>query len=248
MSGSNDDLAAVLDRGRPGDEADALLAALLAGGVFVPVSEGGKVQFIGDRDSGPMLPGYTSEACRQQWQPQAAGSVHCDAARLIDIHQATGVEKLALFATREWARLPLALVSHALIQQDPGGRSVMLTWSTHPVAVALRDAFAARILRHPQVRCVWIAHARWADTGQEHLMVQIAVDEGAQPVADALMKAVMAEDLADFSHDQHIAMMALTPGQGDYAADLDRKGLDTVRADHTANRVHVISRQFDQPR
>ncbi|GAA4609379.1 hypothetical protein BJY16_007296 [Actinoplanes octamycinicus] len=247
MSGANDALAAILERGRSNDEAEAMLVALVDGGVYVPINERHSVMFISVDDTGPVLPAYTSEACREQWLPDAAGSAFCDGPRLIDIAEKTGVQKLALFAPTQWVKFPLALISVVLRERmrgDMGGKDVMLTWSTHPVAVALRNSFADRILRHPQVRCVWIAHARWAETGVQQLLVLIAVDEDAQPLADALMRTVIAEDLSLTSDDPDLAMMALGPAQAGFAAELDRKGLDTVRADHAANRVHIISQEF----
>ncbi|HTJ33275.1 MAG TPA: hypothetical protein VL738_08590 [Dactylosporangium sp.] len=248
VPGPNNALAAVLERGRPADEADALLAALVDGGVYVPIDQQGSVVFIGVDDTGPVLPGYTSEAACQRWLPDAAGSVFCDALRLLDISKHTGVETLAVFADRQWAKVPLPLVAATLRERGvrtQGDQTLRLTWSTHPVAVALRDAFAARILAYPPVRTVWIAHARWVESGNEHLMVQVAVDEGAPSAAQALLEAVLAEDVALDPESPGLALRVLEPHEADQAAELDGLGLDTVRADHANGRVHVVSREFD---
>ncbi len=248
MPGSNDALAAVLDRGRPGDESDALLAALVDGGVYVPVDSQGSVVVIGIDDSGPVLPGYTSETARAQRLPDAAGSVLCDALRLLDISQHTGLETLAVFSGEHWAKIPLSLVAVTLRVRGvrtQGDQTLRLTRSADPVAVALRGAFADRILAHPQVQAAWIGHARWAGTGNEHLMVHMAVDEGAQPAAQALLEAVLGEGLPLAPESAGLALRVLEPHEADQAAELDGLGLDTVRADHAAGRVDVVSREFD---
>ncbi|MEU7867104.1 hypothetical protein [Dactylosporangium sp. NPDC049140] len=247
MPGPNDALAAVLERGRPADEADALLAALVDGGVYVPIDDQGSVVFIGVDDTGPVLPGYTSEAVCERWLPATAGSVFCDALRLLDISGHTGVETLAVFAAEQWAKVPLPLVAATLRGRGlrtQGEQTLRLTWSTHPVAVALRGAFAARILAHPTVRTVWIAHARWTESGNEHLMVQMAVEEGARSAAQELLEAVLAQDVALGPESPGLALRVLEPDEADQAAELDRLGLDTVRPDHAAGRVHIVSREF----
>jgi hypothetical protein len=248
VPGPNVALAAVLERGRPADETDALLAALVDGGVYVPIDEQGSIVFIGVDDSGPVLPGYTSEAACERWLPDAAGSVLCDALRLLDISKRTGVGTLAVFAAQEWAKVPLAIVAATLRGRGvrtQGDQTLRLTWSTHPVAVALRSAFAARILAHPPVRTVWIAHAQWVESSNEHLMVQIAVDEGAQSAAQALLEAVLAEDVRLGPESPGLALRVLEPHEADLAVELDRLALDTIRADHATGRVHVVSREFD---
>jgi hypothetical protein len=111
--------------------------------------------------------------------------------------------------------------------------------------VALRGAFAARILAHPRVRTVWISHARWVESGNEHLMVHMSVDEGARSAAQALLEAVLAEDAALIPESPGLALLVLEPNEADKAAELDALGLDTVRADHAAGRVHIVSREFD---
>jgi hypothetical protein len=240
VSGPNDALAAVLDSG----DTDALLAALVDGGVHVPVSAEGSVVFIGVDDSGPVVPGYTSEASRARLLPEAAGSVHCDALRLIDIWRRTGVETLAVFGERQWVKVPLPLVATKLRRRETvtdSDQNVRLTRSADPAAVALRGAVADRILAHPQVQAVWIAHVRWQESGTEQLMVHMAVDAGANAAANELMEAALAESrpTAEF------ALRVLEPHEAEQAAQLDTMGLDTVRADHAAGRVHVISQEFD---
>jgi hypothetical protein len=248
MPGPNDALAAVLGRGRPADEPDALLAALVDGGVFVPVDEQGSVVFIGVDDAGPVLPGYTSEAACARHLPAVAGAVPCDALRLLDIGRHTGVGTLAVFAEQEWAKVPLALVAATLRDRGlrtQGEQTLRLTWTVHPYAVALRGGFAARILDHPAVHTVWIAHARWMDSGNEHLMVHAAGDADAKAEAQALLEAVLAGDAPPDAESPAVALRVLTPGEAGVAAELDRMGLDTVRADHAGGRVHVVSREFD---
>ncbi|WP_238008836.1 hypothetical protein KZZ52_44910 [Dactylosporangium sp. AC04546] len=248
MRGPNDALAAVLERGRAADEADALLAALVDGGVYVPFDEQGSVVFIGVDDTGPVLPGYTSEAACERWLPHAAGSLLCDVLRLLDIAEHTGVGTLAVFAAQEWAKVPLPLVASTLRgrgMRTQGEQTLRLTWSTHPMAVALRGAFAARILAHPQVRTVWIAHARWIVSGNEQLMVHVAVDEEARPAGKALLEAVLAEEVPLGPESPSLALRVLEPHEAHHAAELDGLGLDTIRADHAAGQVHVVSHEFD---
>ncbi|MEV0136290.1 hypothetical protein AB0H83_48660 [Dactylosporangium sp. NPDC050688] len=195
-----------------------------------------------------MLPGYTSEDSCERWLPDAAGSMLCDALRLLDISQHTGVGTLVVFAVQEWAKVPLPLVAATLRgrgMRTQGEQTLRLTRSTHPVAVALRGAFAARVLVHPQVRTVWISHARWVASGNEHLMVHMAVDEGARSAAQALLEAVLANDVPLGPESPHVALQMLEPHEADQAAELDGLALDTVRADHAAGRVHIVSREFD---
>jgi hypothetical protein len=175
--------------------------------------------------------------------------VFCDAVRLLDISKHTGVKMLAVFADEQWAKVPLHLVAATLRgrgMRTQGDQTLRLRWSTHPVAVALRGAFAARVLAYPGVRTVWIAHARWAESGNEQLMVQVAVDEGAQSAAKALLEAVLAEEVLLGPDSPDVALRVLfVPREADQAAELDRLGLDTIRPDHAAGQVHVVSREFD---
>jgi hypothetical protein len=247
VPGPNEALAAIVERGHPADEADALLAALVDGGVFVPVNEEHGVVFVELGDA-PALPAYTSEAACRHWLPDAAGSVWCDAVRLLDIARHTGVQTMAVFADAQWASVPLPLIGDTL--RERGVRTqveqtLRLTWSTHPLAVALRGAFAARILAHPAVHTVWIADAQWLETGNEHLLVHIAVDEGAKPAAKELLELVLAEDVPLGPDSPGVAMRVLEPADTATAADLDERGLDTIRANHATARVDVISREFD---
>jgi hypothetical protein len=229
VPGPNDALAAVLERGRPAEDSDALLAALVDGGVYVPVDDRGSVMFIGVDDTGPVLPGYASEEDRQRLLPDATTSVLCDAPRLLDIANHTSVRTLVVFGGPGWVKIPLQLVAATLSERGPRAQGG-LTWSTDPVAVAMRDGFAARILEFPPVRTVWIAQA------PEQLVVFMAVGEGARSAAEALMETASVEN---------VALRVLEPHETDRAAELDPLGLDTVRADHTTGRVQIVSRQYD---
>jgi len=248
MSGSNDELAAVLERGRAADEGDALLAALIDGGVHVPVDAQGSVVLIGVDDSGPAVPGYTSEASRERWLPGASGSVFCDALRLLDIAKETGLRHFVVFADQQWAKVPVGMVAATLRDRGmrtQGEQTLRLSWSRHPVAVALRGAFAARILAYPRVRAVWIAHARWIETGNEHLIVHVAVDEGEQAAGRGLLETVLAEDVPLDAEAPRVALRIFQPDEAEQVAELDGMGLDTIRADHAAGRVNVLSHEFD---
>ena len=91
----------------------------------------------------------------------------------------------------------MALLNQILQQRGqrlPGDRTLTLGWSTHPRAVALRDALRDRLLDFPGVHAVWIAHARWNDTGVEQLMLHMAVGaEAPEGSSDRLMKSLLAD-------------------------------------------------------
>ncbi|MFF4038599.1 hypothetical protein [Streptomyces sp. NPDC001816] len=249
----NGALADILDRGAAASESQQLLAALADHGVFVPVQANGSVMFLRNSEDGsPLLPGYVSEACCAERLPQAAGAVHCDALRLLDISQQTGVGVLALHSATNWARVPLPLLSQTLRErgQQAGGQQLKLTWSTHPVAVALRDALARRIRDFPAVRTVWVSHARRMDTGFEHLMLHMAVDEPL-PSASAhrLTETLLGGEVVLGEGSPQVAMLALnTTTHAATLAELERMGLDTVRSDPATGRVEVVSQEFDAPR
>jgi hypothetical protein len=76
-------------------------------------------------------------------------------------------------------------------------------------------------------------------------MVQMAVDAGGRPAAQELLEAVLAQDVALGPGPPSLALRVLEPDEADQAAELDRMGLDTVRPDHAAGRVHIVSREFD---
>ncbi len=244
------DLAAVVDRGRAAEEAETLLAALVDSGVYVPVDEQGSVVFIAVDDSGPVLPGYVDDGCRERWLPSSAGAVHCDALRLLDIAEHTGVQTLVVFATARWAKVPLGLVARTLRERGvrtQGEQTVKLSWSTHPFAVALRDAFANRILSFPAVRTIWLAQARFVESGDEQLMIHFEVDDSAPDAAKALLDAVLADDVPLRRGGPTLALRLLRTAEADTIRHLDRLGLDTVRARPALSRVEVISREFDRP-
>jgi hypothetical protein len=97
---------------------------------------------------------------------------------------------------------------------------------------------SARVLAHPQVRIAWILHAWWVVSSNEHLMVHVAVDEGSRSAAQALLEAVLANDVPLGPESPHVALHVLEPHEADQAAELDGLALDSVRADHAAGRVH----------
>jgi hypothetical protein len=100
----------------------------------------GAVLFLADDEGAPALPGFVSEACCADRLPEAAGSVHCDALRLSDIVEQTGVEALMLHSYQGWARVPALLMHHTLQQRGrrAAGERLKLSRSTHRLALALR--------------------------------------------------------------------------------------------------------------
>lgn len=245
-------LADILDREAAGTEADRLLAALVDHGVFVPVRENGSVLFFRGEDGAPALPGYTSEACCALRLPQATAAIHCDAVRLLDIIEQTGVTTLVLHSDRGWAGVPVPLLYKTLRGRgrQAAGEELRLTWSTHPVAVAFRDALARRVREFPAVRTAWVSQARWTGTGVEHLMLHIAVDEQLPSAsAQRLMETLLAEEVVLGDDAPKVGMLALnTVTHAESIAQLETLALDTVRLDHATGRVEVISREFDGPR
>ncbi|WP_158681177.1 hypothetical protein [Streptomyces viridochromogenes] len=114
---SNLRLADLLDSRAQGYEPapDAVLAALFEGGVFVPVTDTGSVMFLPDDEQAPTLLGFTDVALGAQLLPMA-GMVHCDAARLRDILEATGVAVLGVRSGNGQAIFP---------------EQVLRDWATH---------------------------------------------------------------------------------------------------------------------
>ncbi|WP_162688416.1 hypothetical protein [Streptomyces sp. ICC4] len=251
MTTVNTALAEILERPDQGtaDSGDGpLIAALLDGGVFVPVDAKGSVVFLAE-DEGPGLPGYVSAECLAEDLPEAAGAVHCDAMRLHDILRQTKAVKMIVSSPAGWAKIPSDMLLDALRQGTrlTEGRSVMLGWSTRPLALALRDALRARLLDFPGIETVWIADACWEHSGVEQLLVHLAVGADAPPeAASRLMEAVMSEDVTVGDGDPAVASIVLDPvAQADQVRHLDSLGLDTLRADHARRRVEVVSREFD---
>jgi len=245
----NSALADVLDRQAAASEPDALLAALVDHGVFVPVRGEGQVVFVQDEDGAPALPAYVSDACRVRRMPEAGASVHCDALRLMDITRQTGVRTLLVFAEHGWARVPVPLVQQTLRQRgrQGNGERLHLSWTTDPHALALRAAFSERVRDFPAVRTVWISHARWVDTGIEQLMVHVEVDE---PLPSASTQRLMEGVLAQLSEatEPSLGVIALhTQEHAAFVAELEQMGLDTVRFDRDSGRVTIVSREFDGP-
>jgi len=244
-------LADILDRQAAATEAERLLAALVDGGVFVPVQEDGSVLFFQAEDGTPTLPGYVSEACCAERLPEAVATVHCDVLRLMDIAKQTGVAVLALHSDKGWAHVPVPLLHRTMRERgrQSGGERLKLSWSTHPVAVALRDALARRVREFPTIRTVWVSQARWLDTGVENLMLHVAVDEPLpSPSAHRMMAVLLAEEVTLGDEDPRVGMLALnTTTHAATIAELESMALDTVRLDAASGRVEVISREYDKP-
>ncbi len=242
-------LADLLDRRTDGHEPapEAVLAALFEGGVFVPVTDTGSVMFLPDDEQPPTLLGFTDAALGARLLPAAAGMVHCDAARLRDILEKTGVAVLGVRSGNGQAIFPEQVLRH-WATHGPGAE-LKLDWSTDPVAVALRDALVRRIREFPAVRSVWVAHARWRAGGEEHLILHVAVDEDLPSAsADRLMQILLGEEVKLGRRHPKVGMLALnTTIHADTIAQLDRQGLDTVRHDVESGQVQVISREYDDP-
>ncbi|WP_328393882.1 hypothetical protein OHS70_04515 [Streptomyces sp. NBC_00390] len=245
-------LADILDRGAAETEPEALLGAVIDSGVFVPVDGNGSVVFIGADGSGPTIPGHVSEHCVRQRLPQAAGAVLCDVLRLLDMGRQTRIDTLTVFSSSGWATVPLALLSHALERRGmrtQGEQSIRLTWSTHPLAVSLRDALRDRLAEFPGIETVWIAHARWTETGTEQLMLHVASAQGSPAdLQHRLMNTLFTENITLGSDDPSIGVRVLDPvTEADTIRELESLGLDTVRADHVSGRIEVVSREYDDP-
>ncbi|MFI9386870.1 hypothetical protein [Kutzneria sp. NPDC052558] len=244
-------LADILDRQAAEAEPERLLGALVDGGVFVPVLENGSVLFLKGKDGRPDLPGFVSEACCAEKLPAAAAAVHCDALRLLDIVGKTGVEVMSVHSGNGWARVPVPLVRQTL--SDRGvkgtGQRLKLSWSTHPTAIALRDALVRRIREFPAIQAVWVSQARWVDTGMENLMLHVAVDEPLpSSSAQRMMEVLLREEVRLGDGDPKVSMLALDPtAHAATIAELETKGLDTIRLDAASGRVEVISREYDDP-
>ncbi|MEU7730913.1 hypothetical protein AB0B78_37800 [Streptomyces sp. NPDC040724] len=246
---SNVRLADLLDRRADGHEPapDTVLAALFEGGVFVPVTDTGSVMFLPDDKQPPTLLGFTDAALGAQLLPAAAGMVHCDAARLKDILEKTGVAVLGVRSGNGQAIFP-EQVLRDWATYGPGAE-MRLDWSTDPVAVALRDALVRRVREFPAVRSVWVAQVRWRASGEEHLMLHVAVDEDLPSAsADRLMQILLGEEVKLGPRHPKVGTLALnTTTHADTIAQLDRQGLDTVRHDVESGQVQVISREYDDP-
>lgn len=244
-------LADVLDRGAASAEPDRVLAALADHGLFVPVQSNGSVFFLQGEGGDPVLPGYVSEACCAERLPEAVGAVHCGALQLLDIAEKTGVSVIVPYSASGWARVPVPLLYQVLKHRGlrAEGERLKLTWSTLPVAVALRDGLARRVREFPAVRTVWVSQARWLETGEEHLMLHIAVDEELpSPSAQRLMDALLSEEVVLSAGDPRVGMLALnTTAHAASMAELEAMALDTVRFDAATGRVDVVSREFDGP-
>ncbi|WP_159043285.1 hypothetical protein [Streptomyces sp. NBRC 110028] len=244
-------LAGILDRQAARTEGEQLLNAIVDFGVLVPVDANGSVMFVGMEGSGPSLPGYTSEQCCRERLPQSAGAVHCDVARLLDIERQTKVATLSVFSPGGYAGIPMSLLHQVLQQRGqrlPEDRTLTLGRSTHPRAVALRDALRDRLRDFPEVHAVWIGHARWNESGMEQLMLHMAIGSQApEGTADRLMKALLENQPAIGDEEPAIALRVLDPvAEADEISRLDTLGLDTVRVDPATRRTEVVSQEYDQ--
>lgn len=246
----NTALADILDRGAAPAESDRLLRALVDHGVHVPVRENGAVMFVQNGDKGFALPAFASEAACVQRMPEAAHAVHCDALRLLDIAKKTEIGVLVLLSGDNSATVPMSLLREALRRgRQAAGERLKLTWSTHPVAVALRDAVARRVREFPAIRTVWVSHARWLDSGVETLLVHVAVDEEIPSESAQRMMEILAGEEGVFGDGgPDVGMIALNiTAHAPTIQELEGMGLDTVRCDHPSGRVDVVSREYDEP-
>ena len=244
-------VADILDRSAATTESENLLAALVDGGVYIPVNAEHSIIFM-QLDDAPILPAYVSEECCTQHIPDVAAAVHCDVLRLIDISRQTQVGGMVVHSTENWAKIPIALLARTLAhrgQRTQGAQTLKLSWSTHPLAVTLRDATRERLLEFPGIQTVWIAHALWLESNNEQLMVHIEVGEDAVPdVAKRLMETLMSEHVTPTAEDPLVAMRVLNPaieGEAEAIREINAMGLDTVRADHATGRIEVISHEYD---
>jgi hypothetical protein len=247
---ANTALADILDRGAASTEPDRLLSALVDHGVFVPVRENGAVMFVQSEGKGPALPAFASEAACARLMPEAARAVHCDALRLLDIAGKTEVGVMVLLSGDNSATVPMGLLQQALRRgRQAAGERLKLSWSTHPVAVALRDAAARRVREFPAIRTVWVSHARWLDSGVETLLVHVAVDEEIPSESAQRMMEVLSTEEAVFGEGgPNVGMIALNiVTHAETVRELEGMGLDTVRCDHATGRVDVVSREYDTP-
>jgi hypothetical protein len=244
---SNADLARLLDLRADGHEPapEALLTALSASGVFIPVTSAGTVLFLPDNEQPPTLLGFTDAALGTRLLPGAAGMVHCDMARLRDILAQTGVGLLGVRSGSGQAIFP-AHVLRDWASYGPGAE-LLLERSTDPMALALRDGLVRRLRGFPAVRSVWIARATWRAGGEQTLMLHIAVDEDVPSAsADRLMRILLDEEVRPGAAPAKTGMIALnTTVHAGTIAHLDRLGLDTVRHDARSGEVRVISRAYD---
>ena len=251
MTTQNSILADILDREAAEAEPDRLLAALADHGVYIPLDGNDSVMFLQLGDE-VIVPGYVSEECCTTRCPEAAKAVHCTAPRLIDIGRQTKIVAMAVFSQESWAKVPLPLLARTLGQrglQTQTPQTLKLSWTTHPLAIALRDAARDRLPDFPGVRTIWIANAQWLETGDEQLMLHVEVSENSPAdLAGRLMETLMSEHVTPTDDDPPLAMRVLNPArEADATAirEINAMGLDTIRINPTTGQVEVISHEYD---
>ncbi|WP_407986591.1 hypothetical protein [Kitasatospora sp. CMC57] len=236
-------------------DSDAAMAgvvrSLLAEGAFVPVHPDGSLYYLTHTDGTTALQ-ICATAAAVQHVDEASDTFYADALRLLEVVREIGARRLIATASDGWrVVVPASLLVRAVSEQGiPGtGQMLKLTWSTHPLAVALRNSVFRRLREFPEVHCVWVSQARWLDTGLEQLMLHMAVsDELPSAAAQRLMNVLLSEEITLGEGDPSFTMLALhRETHADAIADLDRMALDTVRIDHSTGRIELISREYDDP-
>ncbi|WP_405020928.1 hypothetical protein OHV05_32680 [Kitasatospora sp. NBC_00070] len=244
-------LAELIAAGDSGAAQERVLRTLVAEGVFVPVHQDGSLYHLQHRDGTAALQiCATAEAV--QHVEGASDTFFADALRLMEVVREVGARRLIVTGSDGWRFvLPAEHLFRTVSEHGiPGaGQLLRLTWSTHPLAVALRDSVFRRLREFPDVHCVWVSWARWLDTGHEQLMVHMAVgDQLPSAAAKRLMAVLLSEEITLGDADPSVTMLALhRVTHADAIADLDRMALDTVRIDHSTGRIELLSREFDDP-
>jgi hypothetical protein len=120
MTAASPTLADLLEREDPAAEPADILAALVEGGVIIPIDESESVIFIRGEDDKPWLPTFVDESVCARDVPHGR-PYPCDAARLMDIAARTGVRTLTVASATRCATIPMALIANALKAGTPEG-------------------------------------------------------------------------------------------------------------------------------
>ncbi|KQV14593.1 MULTISPECIES: SseB family protein [unclassified Kitasatospora] len=244
-------LAELIEQSDSAAAMERVVRTLVAEGVFVPVHPDGTLYYLTHKDGTAALQICTTAAAVQHVEG-AADTFYADALRLLEVVREIGARRLLVTSSDGWrievpaSRLFGTVSEHGI----PGkGQMIRLTWSTHPLAVALRDSVFRRLREFPDIHCVWVSWARWLDTGHEQLMVHMAVsDELPSLAAKRLMDVLLTQEITLGDADPSLTMLALhRVTHADSIAGLDRNGLDTIRIDHSTGRIELISREYDDP-